>query len=308
MRLLRSVKTLFAAAVVFQIAGTTVAKPSAAQEAAQFLDTYNQLYQQLYTVEQEAIWKASTDVMPEHTGQRIGASQAEAVFVGSPWVIEKTRSLLQKTNQLDDLTVRQLRMIWLHAADAPGTIPEVVAARVAAEARQSETLDGFAFKWQRPGAAAPEAITANQIDDILETSTNLDERLAVWRASKESGVALKPGLVELRELRNRVAREMGFSSFYGLQVASFGMTVPEMKALTERLVQDTRPLYEQLQCWTRYKLAERYHQPVPKLIPAHWLGNRWGQAWPGLVESIDLDPLFKGKKKEWIVRESRRVR
>jgi len=280
------------------------AEPSVAAEGKAFLDMYNRIYQRLYTVAQEAQWAASTDVTPEHTGQRIGAEQAKAAFVGSTWVIEKTRAFLQQTNALDDLTVRQLRMIWLHAADAPGTIPDVVATRVAAEARQSATLDSFPFKWQRPGASNAEPLTANQIDDLLQTSTNLAERLAVWKASKESGVALKPGLIRLRDLRNRVAREMGFSSFFDLQVAGFGMSVPEMKALTEELVRDTRPLYDQLHCWARYRLAERYRQPVPKLIPAHWLGNRWGQEWPGLVESVDLDPLFKGRQPEWIVRQA----
>ncbi len=219
-------------------------------------------------------------------------------------MIEKTRTFLQQTNVLDDLTVRQLRMIWLLAADSPGTIPEVVAARIAAEARQSANLDSFPFKWQRPGSATNEALTANQIDALLGASTNLVERLTVWKASKESGVALKPGLVELRDLRNRVAREMGFSSFYALQVAHFGMSVPELRALTDQLVRDTKPLYDQLHCWARYKLAKRYGQPVPKLIPAHWLGNRWGQEWPGLVASVDLDPLFQAKQAEWIVRQA----
>ena len=82
------------------------------------------------------------------------------------------------------------------------------------------------------------------------------------------------------------------------------MTVAEMKELTDGLVQDTRPLYEQLHCWAKYKLAERYGQPVPKLIPAHWIGNRWGQEWPGLVDSVDLDPLFKDKSPEWIVQQA----
>jgi peptidyl-dipeptidase A len=294
------------------ISGSTVIAPATGQpagsqvagDAARFLDVYNRIYQSLYTTAQEADWMAATDVTPEHTGQRIGAEQAQAAFVGNTWVIEQTRALLQQTNQLDDLALRQLWRIWLHAAEAPGTIPDVVAARVAAEARQSATLDSFPFQWQPPGTNTTVPITANQIDDILENSTNLTERLAVWEASKGSGIALKPGLIELRDLRNRVAREMGFSSFYGLQVAHFNMSVSEMKALTDQLVRDTKPLYDQLQCWARYKLADRYGQPVPKLIPAHWISNRWGQEWPGLVSSVDLDPLFKGKQPEWIVRQA----
>jgi oligoendopeptidase F len=99
-----------------------------ARDAAQFLEMYNRVYQGLYTVAQEANWKARTDVTSEHTGQRIGAEQALAAFVGSTYVIEQTGAFLQHTNTLDDLTVRQLRMICLRAAGAPGTVPDVVAA------------------------------------------------------------------------------------------------------------------------------------------------------------------------------------
>ena len=273
-------------------------------EAKQFLETYNRTYQRLYTVASEAAWVAATDVTEEHTGQRIGAEKAQAAFLGSPWIIEEVRTLLKQKNELDALTVRQLEHILLFAAGAPGTIPDVVNERVAAEGRQSATLDGFEFKWTPPGATKPEALTANKIEEILHNSTNLTERAAVWNASKESGVALKPGLLRLRDLRNQVATEMGFSSYFGLRAGFSDMSVAEMKKLTDDLCEQTRPLYEQLHCWAKYKLAERFGQPVPKLIPAHWLGNRWGQEWPGLVDSIDLDPLFKDKSPEWIVQRA----
>ena len=42
------------------------------------------------------------------------------------------------------------------------------------------------------------------------------------------------------------------------------------------------------------------------MIPAHWLGNRWSQDWPGIVEGVDLDPLFKDKTKEWIIQQAER--
>ncbi len=281
-----------------------VARADSKSDAKQFLETYNLTYQRLYTVASEAQWLAATDVTDEHTGQRIGADQAQSAYLGSPWIIEKARELLKQSGKLDPLTVRQLQHVLLLAAGAPGTIPEIVNERVIAEARQGATLDGFQFKWTPPGAPKAEVLTANKIDEILNSSTNLAERLAVWKASKESGVALKPGLLKLRELRNRVASEMGYSSYFGLRAAFSDMSVPEMKQLTDKLVQDTKPLYEQLHCWTKFKLAERYGQPVPKLIPAQWLGNRWGQEWPGLVDSIDLDPLFKDNSPEWIVQRA----
>jgi peptidyl-dipeptidase A len=280
-------------------AGTTVKS-----DAAQFLEFYNRAYQRIYTANAEAQWKSMTDVTPEHTGQRIGADEVMASFCGNPYVIEQARRFLESRSELDDVTVRQLKVILRRAAESPGTLPEIVSKRVAAEARQAATMDAFEFKWRRPGATGIEPITANRIDDVLTSSTNLAERLAVWQASKESGVALKPGLLELRGLRNRVAREMGYSSFFDLQVSAYDMSSAEMRQLLDQLTQDLRPLYLQLHCWARYELARKYGQPVPKLIPAHWLNNRWSQEWPGLVEGVDLDPLLADKSPQWIVQRA----
>jgi len=275
------------------------------QEVQQFLENYNSVYRQLYTVAQEAAWRASTDVKPEHTGQRIGAEQALAAFVGSPHVIQKARAFLKQRRGLDDLATRQLEVILLKAAEFPGTVPEVVAARVAAEARQAAALDGFEFRLPRPDGGT-QVVTPNELDDLLVSCRDLTERLRVWETSKQTGPALKRGLLELRDLRNRVAREMGYRSYFHLQVAAYGMTVREMMDLNDRLLADVRPLYEQLHCWARHELARRYGQPVPQLIPAHWLPNRWGQAWPGLVAAVDLDAPLRSRPPEWLLQQAER--
>ncbi|HRH95570.1 MAG TPA: M2 family metallopeptidase, partial [Prosthecobacter sp.] len=47
-----------------------------------------------------------------------------------------------------------------------------------------------------------------------------------------------------------------------------------------------------------------YNQPAPKLLPAHWIGNRWGQDWPGLAEAADPDDLSRSQTPDWIVTPS----
>lgn len=273
-------------------------------EVKEFLQMYSTIDQRLYTVASEAEWKASTDVTDEHTGQSIGATGAKAAFEGNVYIIEKTKEFLKHKDQLDDLSVRQLQEILYTASAYPGTIPDIVSARVAAEAKQAAILNSFQFCWEKQGDACARVVTPNQIDDILANSLDLAERQRAWEVSKQTGPALKPGLLELQRLRNGVAREMGFSSFFDLEVSSYGMPTKDMRALTEGMVEQMRPLYEQLHTFTKYRLAERYKQPVPKMIPAHWLGNRWSQAWPGIVEGIDLDALFKDKSPEWIVKQA----
>ena len=281
-------------------------KSEVQQQADKFLSMYDSLYQKMYTVDSEANWAAGTDVSDLHTGQRIGADSAYAAFLGSAYIINEARELLKRKDSLDSLTVRQLDKILYNGAHAPGTIPEIVAERIAAEAKQSATLDGFEFCMDRQGDKCIKPITVNQIDETLRDSRDLAERKKVWEVSKQSGVALKPGLIELQRLRNRIAKETGFNSYFALEVSDYGMTSDELVAMTQKMITDLKPLYQQLHCWAKYRLAERYKQPVPKMIPAYWLGNRWGQEWPGLVEGIDLDPLFESKSKEWIIEQAER--
>jgi peptidyl-dipeptidase A len=87
-------------------------------------------------------------------------------------------------------------------------------------------------------------------------------------------------------------------------VAGYGMTTEEMVALQDNFMREMRPLYLQLHTWVKHELAKKYNQPVPKRIPAHWLNNRWSQEWPGIVEAADLDPYFKDKTAEWIVKSA----
>ena len=85
------------------------------------------------------------------------------------------------------------------------------------------------------------------------------------------------------------------------------MTVPEMLALTDGFLADARPLHQQLHTWAKHELARRYKADVPAdKLPAHWLPNRWGQNWPGLVSGIDMDGPFKGKTKEFVVEQAER--
>lgn len=249
----------------------------------------------------EAAWNAATDVSEENTRKQVEANLVRSRFVGDPKVIETVKDLLAHRDRLDDLTARQLEKVRLMAAEAPGTIPDVVAARAEAEAAQSATQDGFVYE------SNGRAVSANDIDKALAESRDLAERLRVWTVSKSIGAPLRDGLLRLRDLRNTVARELGFDDFFALQVADYGLTVPEMMALCDGFVAAVRPLYEQLHTWAKHELAARYGtEPPAGPIPAHWLTNRWGQNWPSLVAGVDMDAPFREKTKEYITEQAER--
>ena len=285
-------------------AGSMGPRAFGAEAAGAFLDEYVRGFLPLYTAASRAAWAASTDVSEAHTAEQIVRGQALNEYVGAPRVIEGARSLLGQKEGLDDLTVRQLEKVRLRAAESPGTIPEVVKARTEAEAKQSATQDGFAYTLEHPGKPV-EHPSANALDKALIDSRDLDERRRVWEASKSIGAPLRDGLLRLRDLRNKVARSVGFDSFFALQVADYGMTVDRMIATCDGILDEVRPLYENLHAWARHALAGRYKAAEPGgPIPAHWLSNRWGQNWPGLVEGVDADGPFRGKTREFITEQA----
>ena len=232
------------------------------ERADRFLDLANAGYQALYRVQNIALWNAATDVTPAHDAASDTAGEAMAAFTGNPALINEAKALLEHRSELKPLTVLQLDRVILNAAEGPMTNPKLVAERVAAETKQASTLNSFVF--HRDG----KVITANEIDDCLATNRDLARRRAVWEASKMSGPALKPGLVNLQKLRNGVAQELNYPDYFALQVASYGMTTEEMIAMQDNFMRELRPLYLQLHTWV----------------------------------SANMDDRFKGRTSEWIVK------
>lgn len=267
-----------------------------------FLARYQAEFQRLYYEDALAQWENNTRIVPGDTANAARAKrtgEALAAFVGSVANIDTIRSFLADRARLTPLQVRQLEVMLYNAAASPQTVADTVKARIAAETEQIETLYGFQFR------VRGNALTANDIDRILRESRDPAERLAVWSASKEVGPALKPGMVRLRDLRNRVVQALGYPDFFSYQVSDYRMTTPEMLALNDSLIAQVWPLYRELHTWARHELAARFRAPVPDLLPAHWLPNRWAQDWTALVnvEGLDADSAIGAHDARWVVKQ-----
>jgi peptidyl-dipeptidase A len=267
-----------------------------------FLDEYSAEFVRLFTESSEAEWASNTRIVEgdeTNLKRTEAANRALAEFTGSTEVIEKAKGYLERADELERLQKKQLEVVLYRAADNPQTVADVVNERITAEAKQIEALFGFDYKLDG------RSVSTNEIDRLLVDLTDLDERLAVWQASKELGPTLKDGLVRLVDLRNRTVQAMDHADYFQYQVAEYGMTTEEMMALNQRFVEELWPLYRELHTWARYELAERYGAEVPELLPAHWLPNRWGQSWSQLVsvEGIDLGQALEDKDAEWVVRQ-----
>jgi peptidyl-dipeptidase A len=267
-----------------------------------YLDSYAKEYQRLYIASSEAQWASNTHIVEGDSTNAVrtrAADEALNAFVGSTHNINTIRTFLRAGSVITPIQKRQLEAMLYNAGTGPQTVADVVKRRIAADAAQTEKLYGYTF------TVNGKPVTPNQIDSVLRNSGNLTDRRAFWESSKAIGPTLKPGIVELRSLRNQTVQALGYPDFFTYQVSDYGMTADEMLALTDMMNRELRPLFRELHTWARYELAKKYNQPVPDLIPADWLPNRWGQDWSSLVsvEGLNLDQAFNDKSPEWIVRQ-----
>ncbi|MCH7528661.1 MAG: M2 family metallopeptidase [Candidatus Marinimicrobia bacterium] len=296
---------LVSVAAILLVVACSRRDPALVREAQAFIDQYTAQYLELQYVSAEAEWQSNTRIIEGDTTNAARTNRANeslAAFTGSVDNIAQAQKYLQSKGALEPLQVKQLEAILYAAANNPATVADLVKERIAAETAQVEALYGFDF--QLDG----QTVSTNHLDRLLWESDDINERRAAWEASKEVGRGLKAGLGNLVRLRNATVQSLGYSDYFQYQVSDYGLTTAEMIELMDKFNRELRPLYRELHTYFRYHLARKYGQPVPDLLPAHWLPNRWGQDWTQLVkvEGLDLDAALAGRDPEWLVRQAER--
>ncbi len=271
-------------------------------EVDSFLTAYTAQFQELYYTSAKAEWELNTHIVDGDTltsKKAEEAGEAFAAFTGSEANINAAQHYLDHKGDLTDLQVGQLDAILYAAGANPQVAKDIVKRKIKAETEQTKNLFGYNFMIDG------DSVTTNDIDGILEESSDLNKRLAAWQSSKEVGKGLKAGLTNLRELRNKSVQALNYEDYFQFQVSEYKMSSKEMLDLNHRLVAEIWPLYRELHTWARYELAKKYNKDVPDMLPAHWLPNRWGQEWSSMVnvEGLNFDKALEEKGSEWIMKQ-----
>lgn len=107
----------------------------------------------------------------------------------------------------------------------------------------------------------------------------------MWHNS--TGPLMKDNFEKYIELSNEAARANGFADYGEMWRFNY-----EDEHFIENMIEiweKIEPLYDLLHSYTRNKLLEMYGEKMNSsdpLIPAHLLGNMWGQSWVDLYEDI----------------------
>ena len=115
----------------------------------------------------------------------------------------------------------------------------------------------------------------------------LKEMWASW--NNTVGSPMRTDYAREVEIANAGARELGYADVGAMWRSQYDMPADDFAKLTDKLWAQVKPLYDQLHCYTRTKLNEKYGDPVqPKTGPirADLLGNMWAQEWGNIYDIV----------------------
>jgi peptidyl-dipeptidase A len=228
-----------------------------------------------------------------------------------------------------------------------GTIGTEMSVRYAGEAARFNAVPGLDFDTRRkldllrgglvlpapvtPGAAAElntiatrlnstygkgrgtfqgKEMNGNDLEEKMGTVRNPEQLKEMWASWHTNvGRPMRADYARLVEIANQGAKDLGYADTGAMWRSQYDMDPDAFAALTDKLWGQVKPLYDQLHCYTRAKLNQKYGDAVqPKTGPirADLLGNMWAQEWGNIYDVVapkgagnigyDLTDLLVAKK------------
>ena len=126
-------------------------------------------------------------------------------------------------------------------------------------------------------------------EGVIDNSRDPDELLKAWEGWRNIGTPMKDKYLRMVEIGNLGAKDLGYEGLTDLWFSQYDMPAEEFLAETDRVWDELKPLYDALHCHVRSELSEHYGEEVVSkegVLPAHVLGNRWGQSWANVYDLV----------------------
>jgi peptidyl-dipeptidase A len=208
-----------------------------------------------------------------------------------------------------------------------GTLGTELGVRLANEASQYANLPGLDYDTKRkldflrgglvlpapttPGAAAElntiatklqstygkgrgtlngKEMTGNDLEEKMGTVRDPEDLKEMWTSWHTNvGRPMRPDYTRLVEIANQGAKDLGYSDVGAMWRSQYDMDPDQFAAMTDKLWAQVKPLYDQLHCYTRAKLNQKYGDQVQAKtgpIRADLLGNMWAQEWGKIYDVV----------------------
>jgi peptidyl-dipeptidase A len=264
-----------------------------AAEARAFTAKVNEDLRKLWVRSSTAEWVKSTYITDDT--ERNAAALNEDLMAYSTDAIKK--SIPFRSLALDAETERFLYLLRV-SQSLPAPSDPKKRTELAQTAAKLEGLYGKG-KWCGEGVSPDSekakcrdltALSAVLAKVSEKRAPSAEEQYEAWRGWHEISKEMRPLYARLVELSNEGAREIGAQDLGELWRSAYDMSPSEFEAETDRLWSQVKPLYDQLHCYVRGKLSQKYGAatvPASGPIPAHLLGNMWAQEWANVYPLVE---------------------
>ncbi len=135
--------------------------------------------------------------------------------------------------------------------------------------------------------------TLAQLSAVLRSERDPEKLLDAWSGWRTVSRSMRNDYQRFAELSRAGARDFGFPDLGEMWRSAYDMPADELSGQTQTLWVQVKPLYEQLHCYARNRLADYYGESVVPRdgpIPAHLLGDMWAQNWNGIFDVLEPYP------------------
>jgi len=136
-------------------------------------------------------------------------------------------------------------------------------------------------------------ITDNEIDDILDTSTDSEELKNVWEESKRIGKIVSTDVINLVKLRNKGARELGFKNYHEMSLLLSEQNTETLDEVFDELDALINESFRELKDEIDTYLSKKHGIKKNELMPWHY-EDKYFQQGPKIY-NLDIDEYFIGK-------------
>ncbi len=202
-------------------------------------------------------------------------------------------------------TARALHLLKLGTSMPAPTDPAKLAELTKVATKMEGDYGSAKYCSQRDGNE--ECREIGELSKVLaDPAASYDEQLDAWNGWHAQFKPMRADYQRFAGLINEGATEMGFADAGALWRSGYDMPADDFKAETDRLWDQVKPLYTDLQCYVRGKLVDKYGEKgeVNGMLPAHLTGNLWQQEWTNLwpilepykTEGLDVDAALKQQR------------
>lgn len=300
-------RTAVATAVTLALAGlvacSKVAEAPPEKDAASFVTRVEKELRELGRELSAASWVQATYITEDT--QLLSARANERYLAYFSKTVEEAKAFEGKP--MDERSARALDLLKL-GVSAPAPNDAAKRSELTTLAASLEAAYGSA-KYCLDGATAKDCKNIDEVSAVLAKSRDFTQLQAYWTGWHDAARDSRDEYTRFVELANEGARELGYADLGAMWRSGYDMSPAEFEAEAERLWQQVKPLYSELHCYARDRLAAKYGEdkvPAGQPIPVQLLGNLWGQQWNNIYEDVlkpypgvaaaNLDSALKAQK------------